>query len=108
MQLPDNKKITAIFRIEPGCLGPEGNKHIEKFCEVARREFTLKDNHFSRWMIVPRHDKSLPELDYMLAQRPLSRDHAARFLELFDQDIDEFEMDAVDLLPEMIDQYFGR
>ena len=108
MQVAENKKITVIFRIEPGCLGPQGNSHVEKFCEQAKRVFMQRNTAFANWMIVPRYDKNLPELDYMLAQRPLSREHAARLLDFFGQDIEQFEMEAVDLLPEMIDQYFGR
>ena len=39
MQLSDEKKIRVMYRVEPGCLGPEGADHIEDF--VALRTSIL-------------------------------------------------------------------
>ncbi len=27
-----NKKLTVLFRVEPGSLGPDGSEHVEEFC----------------------------------------------------------------------------
>ena len=108
MPLPEEKKITVIFRIEAGCLGPQGISHVAKFCAKAHQSFSNLNSGFMNWKIIPRHDKSLPELDYSIAGRPLTREHASKYLQHFDLEIDKFEMELFDKLPEMIDQYFGR
>lgn len=108
MQIPEDKKITVIFRIEPGCLGPKGPEHVDKFCDSANNKLATLHPEFVNWQVVPRHDKTLPELDYALRQRPLSREHASRYFAHFQMDIDAFEMSVFDDLPEMIDQFFGR
>ncbi|MFT6898769.1 MAG: hypothetical protein ACJA13_003196, partial [Paraglaciecola sp.] len=38
LPLPLYKKLTVTFRVEPGCLGPDGISHIEAFCKFAKRE----------------------------------------------------------------------
>jgi len=108
MALSDSKKLTVIFRIEPGCLGPEGPSHVDKFCAKAAIQMQSTAPEFLSWQIEPRHDKTLPEIDYAISGRALSREHAKRYLSHFDQEIDQFEMAAFDKLPEIIDQYFGR
>ncbi len=108
MQIPEDKKITVIFRIEPGCLGPQGHEHVDKFCNDANKKLSQLHPAFISWQVVPRHDKTLPELDYAMRQRPLPRELATRYLAHFDMEIDKFEMSVFDDLPEMIDQYFGR
>lgn len=108
MQIADNKKITITFRIEPGCLGPEGASHVDRFCQQAQQKLQAIFPAFINWQVVPRHDKTLPELDYGVTGRPLTRDQAGRYLSVFEQDIDQFEEHVFDELPELIDQYFGR
>lgn len=108
MQISDDKKITVIFRVEAGCLGPQGLSHVDKFCSEAVQKFRSDFPPYINWQIVPRHDKTLPELEYSIAGRPLSREHAERYLALFKQDIEDFEMQVFDELPELIDLFFGR
>jgi len=108
MTLEDSKKLTVIFRIEPGCLGPEGLSHVDKFCVQAGLKLQSSAPAYIAWQVEPRHDKTLPEIDYAILGRALSRDHAKRYLSHFDQEIDQFEMTAFDELPVIIDQYFGR
>ncbi|WP_415888018.1 hypothetical protein ACMXYO_08275 [Neptuniibacter sp. QD37_6] len=108
MTLADSKKLTVIFRIEPGCLGPEGLSHVDKFCIQAGLKLQRSAPAYITWQVEPRHDKTLPEIDYAILGRALSRDHAKRYLSHFDQQIDSFEMEAFDELPDIIDQYFGR
>jgi len=108
MALADEKKLTIIFRVEAGCLGPEGASHVSRFCAQALKVFNKVHSEFLNWQVVPRDDKSLPELGYSIGARPLAREHAAKYLNHFNIQIDEFEMGLFDQLPEMIDQYFGR
>ena len=35
---PENKKMTVIFRIEPGSLGPDGIEHVSEFCLFAQTQ----------------------------------------------------------------------
>lgn len=108
MPIPEEKKLTVIFRIESGCLGPQGISHVASFCGKALQAFNQLHPAFMNWKVIPRHDKSLPELSYSIGDRPLAREHAAKYLQHFDIGIDNFESDVFNQLPEMIDQYFGR
>lgn len=108
MTVPGTKKLTVIFRIEAGCLGPEGTSHVAKFCVQARAKLQGLHGNFIDWDVVPRNDKNLPEIDYAVGGKQLNRAQATRLLDLFGQEIDNFEMTVFDELPEMIDQYFGR
>ncbi|WP_299178846.1 hypothetical protein [uncultured Neptuniibacter sp.] len=108
MGLADDKKLSIVFRIESGCLGPEGNSHVDQFCSYAQSRFESLFPAYLNWVVVPRHDKTLPEMDFAINGRQLGREHAKRYLAHFDQEIDQFEMNVFDELPEMIDQYFGR
>ena len=47
-------------------------------------------------------------MDFAINAKVLSRDQAKRYLEYLKQDIDAFEMNVFDKIPELIDQYFGR
>lgn len=97
-----------IFRIEPGCLGPEGISHADKFCVMAATELRAASPHFIKWQVEPRHNKQLPEMDFAINGRALNRELAARYFEHFDKDLEQFELDIFDHLPELIDHYFGR
>lgn len=108
MTASSQKKLTVIFRIEAGCLGPQGLSHVDRFCVQARAKLQSLHGNFIQWDVVPRSDKALPEIDYAVNGKKLSRDQASRFLSVFNFEIDNFEMTVFDELPEMIDQYFGR
>ena len=70
-QLPDSKKLTVVYRVEPGCLGPTGRDNIEAFCDYANKELAPTDSGFVNWEIMPRYDKSLPEMQYLIANKKL-------------------------------------
>lgn len=108
MVLTDDKKLTVIFRVEPGCLGPEGLSHVDKFCVQALLQLQHIHSGILKWQVVPRHDKSLAEMDFAINGKVLNRDQAKRYLGHLKQDIDAFEMSVFDRIPELIDQYFGR
>ncbi|MCL6416747.1 hypothetical protein MIB92_13890 [Aestuariirhabdus sp. Z084] len=106
--VPQNKKLTLLFRVEPGCLGPEGESHIDEFCVVAQQEFEQISPDFIRFSIVPRRDKSLPENEYRIADKSLSHDQASRYLAHFQENLEELEDQLNELLSHLIDRYLGH
>jgi hypothetical protein len=107
LPLAHEKKLTIVFRLEPGSLGPDGDNIIEDFCKSAQIELSNVDNEFINWEIIPRYDKTLPERQYKINNKLLSREMTKRYLELFDRHIDHFEDHLDDLLGELINQYLG-
>lgn len=108
LPLPQEKKLTVLFRLEPGCLGPKGEELIDKFCQLAQKEFESLHSDFLQWDIVPRNDKSLPEMQYQINNKKLSQDKAAKFLDIFNKDLGEFENQVHKKLAAFIDQYLGH
>ena len=108
LPLPQDKKLTVIFRIEPGCLGPEGESHIDEFCGFAQKKVELIDADFVHWVLTPRKDKSLPEMQYQVSDKVLSHDQAGRYLDVFKKSLDEFEEHLHDGVTHLIDQYLGH
>ena len=108
LPLPQDKKLTVIFRVEPGCLGPEGPSHVNGFCEYAIKQLEDIDSDMVHWDIMPRNDKSEPEMQYMMISKNLVRDKAEKFLQLFDKNIDDFENTFHDNLAQLIDEYLGH
>lgn len=106
--LQQGSKLTVVLRVEPGCLGPDGKDYVDGFCKFAQDKAQSLDTHFLHWEIVPRHDKALPEVQYRVADKSLSRAQAAKYLELFDRGIDEFEGDLQDRLALLINEFLGQ
>lgn len=107
LPLPQDKKLTILFRVEAGCLGPNGTAHIENFCKLAQQQLAEIDSDFVCWQIVPRHNKSLPEIQYQINNKNLSADKADQFLRLFDKNRLEFEDNFNKKLSLIIDQFLG-
>jgi len=108
LPLPDDKRLTVVFSVEPGCLGPTGLDHVDRFCKFSLGEFNIVDYGFIRWEVVPRHDKAAPEIQYRIQNKLLPRDKAGQFLKLFHKNIDAFEGKIYDKITHQIDEYFGR
>ena len=108
LPLPLYKKLTVTFRVEPGCLGPDGINHIESFCKFAKQEVIALDSDFIRWVITPRYDKALLETEYKTNNKRLTRDKAEKYLSVFGKSLDEFEENLQDKLSVLIDRYLGR
>ncbi|GFD82530.1 hypothetical protein KUL118_53920 [Tenacibaculum sp. KUL118] len=107
-QLPLYKKLLVMYRIEPGCLGPQGADYVEEFCVFAKKRLKDRHNHCLRWAIKPRYDKTRPELEFQIKNATLSRDNAARYLASFDIEIDAFEEALDEELADMVDAFFER
>lgn len=108
LPLPDNKKLTVEFRVEAGCLGPQGEDHVEAFCEFAQKAFESIDADFVHWLLVPRLDKSQPEKQYKINNKIMTHDQAAKYLALFEKSLDEFDNHLDDRLIELVGQYQAR
>lgn len=108
LPLPQEKKLTIVFRVEPGCLGPSGNSHVDEFCGYAQKECEQLDADFVHWEIMPRHDKTMPEMQYQINKKKLSHDKAAKYLELFKKDLDEFEEHLHKKIAYLIDAFLKR
>ena len=107
-QLADNKKLTIIFRVEPGCLGPEGDKLIEDFCVYSNSHIQDFEAEMINWQILPRNDKSLEEMQYMLNDKRLSEEKAQRYLNMFNKEISQFEESLHEKIADLIDQFSNR
>ena len=108
MALPNDKKLSVLCRIEPGCLGPDGLSHIESFCLVAQHAIQYFDADVSMWVLVPRYDKSLDEIQYSVGSKLLSAEQTAKYMKAFGRDLDAFEERFHDKLTVMINQFLAR
>jgi len=106
--LAENKKLSVTYRIEPGCLGPEGHSHVAAFCNFAQKAFLALNSSYIHWRILPRDDKSLPEMEYSVIGKKMSHSQADKYLTIFDQDLDEFEMDLGQRMAALINEFMGH
>lgn len=105
-----NNKIhlSVLCRVESGCLGPDGKFFIEDFCAYANEAFNGVLEEQIDWFFVPRHDKSLPEIQYQYTGRNLSRDMAKQLFSFRTIDIDELKESLNEKLSDLIDQFLAR
>jgi hypothetical protein len=107
LPLAEDNKLTVLFRVESGCLGPQGKDHVVMFCRVAQQEFQSLESGVIHWDIVPRSDKSLPEMQFSLAGKKISYAQAEQYLALFDKVLDEIEDDFDDKLAALIVKFLA-
>ena len=106
--LPEDKKLTLVIRIEAGCLGPNGDEHIEEFCKLVQVEVEPDYSEFVRCELIPRYDKMLPEVQYKTINKILDREKASKYLGVFGKSLDELEYHIQEILAVLIDQYLGH
>lgn len=106
--LPEDKKLSVIYRIEPGCLGPKGNSVVSDFCDFAQAEFLTFSSDYINLSIVPRNDKTLPEMEYCAIGKRLTNSQADKYLSKFGKSLDDFEFELSDKMAAVINQYMGR
>lgn len=107
-EIPTSKKLHVLYRLEAGCLGPDGVNYIEAFCENVQAKVEQVDSGFICWQIVPRHDKALPEIEYAINQKKLSNEQTDAYLNVFDKNLASFEDELNELLGHAIEEYFDR
>lgn len=106
-QLPVNKKLNVIYRVEPGCLGPEGKDHIFEFCRFAQQQLTTSDLNFVVINIIPRNDKALPEMQYSLIGKNMNENQANKYLTVLGKSLCEFEEPLCEKLTHLINEFMG-
>jgi len=106
--LPHSQRLTVIYRIEPGCLGPQGDSHIDTFCAFAQDSFDALALEYIDWQLLPRQDNAAAEIQFKIDRKTLTRDQAEKYLRLFEEDIVEFESLMGDTLTHLVEDYFRR
>ena len=108
LPLQDNKKLSVTYRVESGCLGPEGANHVAKFCSFAHAELQSLDSDYIVLNIVPRADKMLPEMEYSVVGKRINYSQAGKYLAAFDKNLDDFECQLSGRLANLIDDFMGH
>lgn len=108
LPLDTNKKLAVIYRVEAGCLGPDGLNYISDFCKFAQIELQTLDSDYMTWNLVHRADKTLPEIEYSLMGKVIDADKANKYLSVFDNTLDDFEMDLTDHLATLISKFMSN
>ena len=106
--VPQEKKLTIIFRVESGCLGPTGHEHVDAFCVYAQKAVESTHSNFIHWQITPRNNSSEDEMEYIINGKKLSDEQAKKYMALFDTDFDEFDHEFHDKITVLIEQYLGQ
>ncbi|PAJ73218.1 hypothetical protein CJF42_17070 [Pseudoalteromonas sp. NBT06-2] len=104
--IPKEKKLNVLFRLEPGCLGPKGIDLIEEFCDFAN--YKISESPFATYLFVPRFDKALPEWEYKINARNLSNEKVESYLAIFSQVRSQFEEGLEEQVTEYIEIYLNR
>lgn len=103
--LDNNKKLAVTYRVEAGCLGPDGLNYIADFCHFAQAKLQASDLKYIIWNIVHREDKTLPEIEYGLIGRTINDQKAEKYLSLFGKTLDDFESYINDHLETLIHDF---
>lgn len=103
--LPNEKKLTVIFRVEPGCLGPEGEKEIVNFCNFAQAKIGPVESDYVNWSIIPRDNKADSEIQFRVKDKILTHEMAGKYLKVLGADIDALETRLFDDITCLIDEY---
>lgn len=101
-------RINVTLRVEPGSLGPDGLDHIEGFCQLAQCFFDKQHVGFLQWQVVPRYDKSLPELQYSVNDKLLNDAQADKMLSIIDKNTDDMDQESMEHIANLIDKYLGH
>jgi hypothetical protein len=107
LPLQEEKKLFVTYRVEAGCLGPDGLSHIAKFCKFAQSEMEAVDSEYITWNIVHREDKTLPEMEYNVFGKVINDSQADKYLSMFGKNLNEFENNLSDLITNLIYQFMN-
>ena len=107
LPLDVDKKLAVTYRVEAGCLGPDGLNYIANFCKFAQSELQTLDSDYIVWNIIHRSDKTLPEVQYGLVGKIIDTQKAEKYLSVFGNSIDDFETKLSDDLATLISQFMS-
>ncbi len=105
--VPEGMKLSVICRLEPGCLGPQGASKIDDFCQFIEQEMLALNTDYIALNVVPRNDKALPEMQFNVMGKKMSRAQASQYLERLEKSLDDFEASLEGKLETLIDKYMG-
>jgi len=103
-----NRRLLVQFRLEAGCLGPNGTDHIVDFCDFALAEIKPLNADFIEWEIMPRLDKLLPEIEYRLSGKRLNINQVSKYFQSFNHQLADFEALLDEKLTMSIEHYLNR
>jgi hypothetical protein len=107
LPLDVDKKLAVTYRVEAGCLGPDGLSYIADFCTFAQSKLQALDSNYIVWNIIHRADKTLPEVQYGLVGKIIDTDKAEKYLSVFGNTIDNFENQLSEHLATLISQFMS-
>ncbi|SEQ98635.1 hypothetical protein SAMN03080615_03505 [Amphritea atlantica] len=108
LPLPDEKKLLIIYRVESGCLGPDGAQLVDRFCEFAQKKFASEHSGIIRWNILPRNSKTLPEIEYNVLGKKITHSQAERYLLFFDKNLGGLEGYLSESIAKYIEAFMSR
>ncbi|MDH5543993.1 MAG: hypothetical protein OEZ43_00280 [Gammaproteobacteria bacterium] len=104
-QLPENRKLNVIYRLEAGCLGPNGADLIDDFCQHVQNELNKMISEFVKWNIEPRDQRKLDELEFNIGNKRLSREQASQIFSHFGKELNRVEESFLELVSQLIKSY---
>lgn len=106
--LAEGQKLIVIYRVESGCLGPDGKHLLDEFCDFAQLQMELQNSDIISWNIIPRNSKTLPEIEYNVVGKRISYSQAVRYLALFGKSLDGFESHLGEKIALLIESFMSR
>jgi len=103
-----DKKLTLIYRVESGLLGPDGLKHVEDFCLFAQSMLQQNIDLPLTCLIKPRIDKTLSEISFELNGKNLNDQHINRYFSVLGTSYCDFKDQFENDLEFLITQYLRR
>lgn len=109
VNIPVHQKLLVLMRVEGGSLGPQGQSHLEAFCEFAQNEVDSQSSSYGHlWQFLPRADKNEPEISFKIGAKHITNAQAEKYLDKFGLELDSFTWEAADAVALLIEKYFDR
>jgi len=101
-------RLTITFRVEPGCLGPQGNEYVTPFCKQAHQTFQALEADVIEWNIVPRFDKALDEIEFKLQNKLLNQAQTSKYFNIIERSQEETEELLHNKIADLIDEFMDQ
>ena len=108
LPLSEDKKLVVVYRVEAGCLGPEGKTLVQSFCDFAQQSIQTLDCDVISWHIIPRNSKTDPEIEYNVVGKRISYSQAERYVGHFGRTFDGFEAHLSERIAHYIEDFMNR
>lgn len=102
---PAAAELILLYRVEPGCLGPDGLNHVEAFCRFSNAQRRPSDWPALRWHFTPRYDKSLPEIEFRWHEKPLRTAQVEQILSRLQTNLERVEAEMGEKTAELIELF---